>query len=229
MAITTTCTDDELALHLGQSFCDEFKQKQIGNTSRMSTKHAASAATRLFDKARRIKPEDLITSWRVLKGDKVEVISGRDSGKQGLVKKVVRKENSVIVEGVNIVKKHVKGSKEQQGGIFPVENKIHVSNVQVVDPATGKPTRTSFRFLEDGSKVRVAKASGAIIPKPAACFRKVPRSSLDSPPDTSAEVLKSIMLQPDISQKLLLELQQLQVDETKSSSQDGGNGVQNKP
>lgn len=195
----------------------------------MSTKHAASAAARLFDKASRIKPEDLITSWRVLKGDKVQVISGRDFGKQGLVKKVVRKDNSVIVEGVNIVKKHVKGSKEQQGGIFPVENKIHVSNVQVVDPATGKPTRTAFRFLEDGTKVRVAKASGAIIPKPAACFRKVPRSSLDFPPDTTAEVLKSIMLQPDISQKLLLELQQLQVDETKSSSQDGGNGVQNKP
>jgi large subunit ribosomal protein L24 len=194
----------------------------------MSTKHAASAAARLFDKSRRIKPEDLITSWRVLKGDKVEVISGRDFGKQGLVKKVVRKENSVIVEGVNIVKKHVKGSKEQQGGIFPVENKIHVSNVQVVDPATGRPSRTAFRFLEDGSKVRVAKASGAIIPKPAACFRKVPRSSLDSPTDTTAEVLKGIMLQPDITKKLLQELQQLQVDEPEVSSEEGNISAQNK-
>jgi len=194
----------------------------------MSTKHAASAAARLFDKSRRIKPEDLITSWRVLKGDKVEVISGRDFGKQGLVKKVVRKENSVIVEGVNIVKKHVKGSKEQQGGIFPVENKIHVSNVQVVDPATGRPSRTAFRFLEDGSKVRVAKASGAIIPKPPACFRKVPRSSLDSPTDTTAEVLKGIMLQPDITKKLLQELQQLQVDEPEVSSEEGNISAQNK-
>jgi large subunit ribosomal protein L24 len=194
----------------------------------MSTKHAASAAARLFDKARRIKPEDLVKSWRILKGDKVEVISGRDSGKQGLVKKVVRKDNSVIVEGVNIVKKHVKGSKEQQGGIFPVENKIHVSNVQVVDPATGKPTRTAFRFLEDGSKVRVAKSSGAIIPKPAACFRRVPRSSLDNLPDTNAEVLKSIMLQPDITKKLLLELQQLQADEPNTSSQEGTGVTGNK-
>jgi len=192
----------------------------------MSTKHAASAAARLFDKARRIKPEDLITSWRVLKGDKVQVISGRDSGKQGLVKKVVRKDNSVIVEGVNIVKKHVKGSKEQQGGIFPVENKIHVSNVQVVDPATGKPTRIAFRFLEDGSKVRVAKVSGAIVPKPAACFRQFPRSRLDSPPDTTAEVLKGIMLQPDISQKLLQELQQIQVDGAKTSTEHLDTGTQ---
>ncbi len=194
----------------------------------MSTKHAASAAARLFDKARRIKPEDLITSWRVLKGDKVQVITGRDFGKQGLVKKVLRKDNSVIVEGVNIVKKHVKGSKEQQGGIFPVENKIHVSNVQVLDPATGKPTRTAFRFLEDGSKVRVAKVSGAIIPKPAACFRKVPRSSLDFPTDTTAEVLKDIMLQPDISQRLLSELQRLQVDEFKASTQEGDRRAPNK-
>jgi hypothetical protein len=115
----------------------------------------------------------------------------------------------------------VKGSKEQQGGIFPVENKIHVSNVQVVDPATGKPTRIAFRFLEDGSKVRVSKASGALVPKPAACFRKVPRSSLDSPPDTTSEVLKSIMLQPDISKKLLEELHQQIKDESNSGTQEG--------
>lgn len=99
----------------------------------------------------------------VKKGDKVKVISGKDKGKEGVILRVLPKENRVIVEGVNIVKKHARPSQDNpQGGIITQEAPIHASNVMPIDPKTGEPTRVGYKFV-DGKKVRYAKKSGAVL------------------------------------------------------------------
>ena len=101
----------------------------------------------------------------VKKGDKVVVISGKDKGKQGTILEAYPKKNRVLVEGVNIVKKHSKPSQANpQGGIISQEAAIHVSNVMPLDPKTGKPTRVGYK-IENGKKVRVAKISGETLDK----------------------------------------------------------------
>lgn len=96
----------------------------------------------------------------VKKGDKVQVISGKDKGKQGVILKAFPKQNRVIVEGVNIVKKHAKPSQANpQGGIIEMEAPIHASNVMPLDPETKEPTRVGYR-IENGKKIRIAKKSG---------------------------------------------------------------------
>lgn len=95
--------------------------------------------------------------------DKVVVLSGKDKGKTGEVLKVLPKDERVVVQGVNVVKKHQRASARSQGGIVEFEAPIHVSNVAHVDPKDGKPTRVGFKVLEDGRKVRVAKRSGEVI------------------------------------------------------------------
>ena len=90
-------------------------------------------------------------------GDKVVVISGKDKGKEGKITHVLRNENRVVVEGVNIVKKHVKGNGQQAGSINEVEAPIHASNVMIIDPKTKKPTRIWHKIEKDGKKIRVAK------------------------------------------------------------------------
>jgi large subunit ribosomal protein L24 len=101
----------------------------------------------------------------VKKGDKVQVISGKDKGKQGVVLAAFPKKNRVLVEGVNIVKKHAKPTQANpQGGIIEKEAPIHVSNVMALDPKTGVPTRVGYQLV-DGKKVRVAKKSGELLDK----------------------------------------------------------------
>ena len=100
---------------------------------------------------------------KIKKGDKVVVITGRDKGKTGEVKKVMPTENRVIVDGVNMVKRHTRPSAGDPGGIVEKEAAIHVSNVAYVDPKTDKPTRIGYKTLEDGRKVRYAKRSGEVI------------------------------------------------------------------
>jgi large subunit ribosomal protein L24 len=100
---------------------------------------------------------------KIKKGDKVVVITGRDKGKVGEVKKVFPDDNRVIVDGVNMIKRHTKPSAGNAGGIVEKEASIHVSNVAYVDPKTDKPTRIGYRKLEDGRKVRFAKRSGEVI------------------------------------------------------------------
>ncbi|SES20252.1 large subunit ribosomal protein L24 [Gracilibacillus ureilyticus] len=101
----------------------------------------------------------------VKKGDKVQVISGKDKGKQGVILAAFPKKDRVLVEGVNIVKKHAKPSQDNpQGGILNQEAPIHVSNVMPVDPKSGEPTRVGFE-VRDGKKVRIAKKSGEALDK----------------------------------------------------------------
>jgi large subunit ribosomal protein L24 len=101
----------------------------------------------------------------VKKGDKVMVISGKDKGKTGIILEAFPKQSRVLVEGINIVKKHAKPSQvNPQGGILNQEAPIHVSNVMPVDPKSGTPTRVGYT-VENGKKVRVAKKSGEVLDK----------------------------------------------------------------
>ena len=165
--------------------------------------------------------------WRILRGDTVQILRGRDAGQQGVVKRVDRKRNKVEVAGLNLQRKHVKKTEQREGGTFSVEGAIHVSRINLVCPETKcvrasrasscavgahapcrslptaprlaarsltaflllrvfacsplssrLPTRVRMEFLEDGSKVRVAVRSGAIIERPAVLLeRQVERRS----------------------------------------------------
>lgn len=99
----------------------------------------------------------------VKKGDRVIVIAGKDKGKQGEVLAAYPREERVVVQGVNKVKKHQKPTAANPGGIVEQEAALHVSNVAHVDPKDNKPTRIGTKVLEDGRKVRVAKRSGEVI------------------------------------------------------------------
>ena len=100
---------------------------------------------------------------RIRKGDNVIVVSGRDKGKSGSVLRVFQDDERLIVQGVHVVKRHMRPSQTQAGGIVEKEATIHVSNVSLVDPDGGEPTRVGFRILEDGRKVRYAKRSGEMM------------------------------------------------------------------
>jgi large subunit ribosomal protein L24 len=104
-----------------------------------------------------------LKKFRIKRGDRVVVISGRDRGRQGEVLRVLRKEDRLIVQGVNVVKRHQRPTAGHPGGIIDKEAAIHVSNVAHVDPTSSKPTRIGYKMLDDGRKVRFAKRSGEII------------------------------------------------------------------
>ena len=101
----------------------------------------------------------------VKKGDKVKVITGKDKNKEGVVLAAFPKNDKVVVEGVNVVKKHQKPSQTApHGGIVEMEAPIHVSNVMVVDPSNGEATRVGYKEV-DGKKVRVSKKTGEVLDK----------------------------------------------------------------
>ena len=101
---------------------------------------------------------------KIRRDDEVVVLAGKDKGKQGKVLKVLIADNRVIVEGVNLVKKHTKPNPQMgiAGGIVEKEASIHVSNVAIVNPATGKADRVGFR-IEDEKKVRFFKSNGELV------------------------------------------------------------------
>ena len=99
---------------------------------------------------------------KIKKGDKVVVLTGRDTGRTGEVVQVMPKDEKALVRGVNMVKRHQKQSMNQEGGIISKEAPIHLSNIAIVG-RDGKPTRVGFKIQADGTKVRVAKRSGAEI------------------------------------------------------------------
>ena len=104
-----------------------------------------------------------MAKFKIKKGDKVVVLSGRDKGKSGEVLRVVRADNRVVVQGVNMMKRHTAPRPGEPGGIVEREAAIHVSNVAHIDPKSQQPTRVGYRFLDDGRKVRFAKRSGEIL------------------------------------------------------------------
>jgi large subunit ribosomal protein L24 len=101
---------------------------------------------------------------KIRRGDRVVVLAGRDKGKKGEVFQILPDAGRALVRGVNMVRRHQKQTAQQEGGIIAREAAIQLSNIAVEDPKDGRPTRVGFKVLPDGTKVRVAKRSGEIIP-----------------------------------------------------------------
>jgi len=97
--------------------------------------------------------------FKIKKGDQVVVTTGRDKGRRGEVIQVLREENRVLVQGCNIVKRHTRPTQTNPGGIINKEAPLHISNVSLIDPDSGKATRVGYE-VKDGKKIRIARASG---------------------------------------------------------------------
>ena len=149
----------------------------------------------LFKPRKKLKPQLLEAAkkdkFNIVRGDQVQVIGNHpERGKQGIVEKVLRDRDRVIVRGVNLGPMRIKGNPDRgiPGRVQEVPRAIHYSNVNLVDPVTKLPTRITKKILEDGTKVRVAKKSGAIIPKPEILkMRKRAKSSIVTESDTLDE------------------------------------------
>jgi len=137
--------------------------------------------------------------WNIVRGDKVQVVGDHvEAGKQGIVRKVLRKQDRVVVEGINVKPKHIKGNPERgiKGRTVQRERTIPYNNVNLVDPVTNQPTRT-YKRLIDGEKVRVSKKSGAVIPRPdVLTFRKRPHNNIVTESCTLEEDVWEMTYQP---------------------------------
>lgn len=100
---------------------------------------------------------------KIRKGDEVIVLTGKDKGKTGEVTKVLPSEGRAIVQGINMVKRHQRQTQTQEAGIINKEASIHISNLALKDPKSGKATKVGYKIEKDGTKVRIAKASGEAI------------------------------------------------------------------
>ncbi len=100
---------------------------------------------------------------KIKKGDEVVVLTGKDKGRKGNVVKIMPKEGKVIVQGINLVKRHQRQSQTVEAGIITKEAAMQMSNIAIADPKDGKPTRVGFKTTENGRKVRFAKRSGDLI------------------------------------------------------------------
>ena len=99
---------------------------------------------------------------KIRQGDVVQVISGSYNGKEGRVLKVINSKNRLVVEGINMLKKHMRPNQENpQGSIMEIEGSIHISNVKLIN--SGKATRVGYKILDDGKKVRISKKTGKVI------------------------------------------------------------------
>ncbi|XP_068693845.1 large ribosomal subunit protein uL24m-like [Montipora foliosa] len=107
-----------------------------------------------------------LKEWKIVRGDTVMLLSGKDKGKTGSVSEVVRSKNWVFVEGLNTHYRYIKPSGDFKGALVPSEAPVQVSEVSLLDPSDGKPTGVSYRYTERGDKVRVSERTGRIIAKP---------------------------------------------------------------
>ena len=97
---------------------------------------------------------------KIKRGDTVVVISGKEKGKRGEVKEVQPKKSRLVVEGVNERTRHARPSQNNQQGLFTFDAPLHISNVMLVDPDSGEPTKVGYRFTDSGEKVRVSRKTG---------------------------------------------------------------------
>lgn len=102
---------------------------------------------------------------KIKKGDEVIIITGKDKGRHGKVLRIILSSGRVVVEGINLIKKHVRPNpqRNQQGGIVEKEAAIHISNVALYNPVTKKADKVGFRMLEDGRKVRYFKSNDELV------------------------------------------------------------------
>jgi len=127
--------------------------------------------------------------WSVFKGDTVEILAGKDKGKQGKVSQVYRHRNWVILEGLNTHYRYIGKSGEYRGTYIASESPLLLSQISIIDPTDRKPTEVEWRFTEEGEKVRVSLRTGRIIPKPTVQRRDsiVPEQWKDGPKDTPTD------------------------------------------
>jgi large subunit ribosomal protein L24 len=97
---------------------------------------------------------------KIKRGDTVQVISGKEKGRSGEVREVIPKKNRIVIEGVNERTRHARPSQQNQQGLYTFNAPVDISNVMLVDPSSGEPTRVGYRFTDSGEKVRVGKKSG---------------------------------------------------------------------
>ena len=102
-------------------------------------------------------------TFKIRKGDEVVVTTGKDKGRKGSVLNVDRKQRRVLVQGVNMVKRHTRPSQGNAGGLVEKEAPLALSNIAIVDPKSGEASRVGYKTLDDGRKVRFAKKSGEVI------------------------------------------------------------------
>ena len=121
------------------------------------------ARTMIGGRKQKAKPRQKL---HVRRGDRVRVMRGNHAGAEGTVLRVLTKENRVVVEGVNLRKRHQRPSQANpEGGIVSFEAPIHASNVMLLDPDTNEPTRVGIKVLDDGRRVRIARKSGTTVDK----------------------------------------------------------------
>ena len=101
--------------------------------------------------------------YKVRKGDEVIVLTGKDKGKSGEITQMLVSKERAVVQGVNLVKRHTKQTQTSEGGIITKEASIHISNLALKDPKTGKATKVGYKMNKDGSKTRVSRSSGEAI------------------------------------------------------------------
>jgi len=101
--------------------------------------------------------------YKIKKGDEVIVLTGKDKGKKGEIIKMIPAKGRAVVQGINLVKRHTRQTQTEEGGIKTKEASIHISNLALIDPKSGKATRAGYRIEKDGSRIRIAKASGEVI------------------------------------------------------------------
>lgn len=144
-----------------------------------------------------------INSWHIVRGDTVFVRTGRSAGHIGRVIDVLRTRNRLVVEGANLVKRHIRAEGNQPGGVISTPSAIHYSNLNLLDPTLNKPTKVSIRYTQTGEKTRVSKKSGAVIPwpEPASKYERPLRAAEPGPRDTSASVAALITYEPKESLK----------------------------
>merc|ERR1711934_163655 len=136
-------------------------------------------------------PPPAIKTWKIVRGDKVEVTQGKFKGRQGVVLKALRKSNQLVIEGINENTRLVKSSPDAKPIERTFASPLHYTNVQLVDPSNGKPTKVRLMYDDEGNKVRVARKTGAVIERPAILTkRKSPKpvGEFDTPQDVAMEV-----------------------------------------
>lgn len=163
--------------------------------------NATSKALLLQAKARKppkILPKDIYKSWKIVKGDQVQVIAGDDKGHIGSVIKVSRDTNQIFVSGANLARKHFKTGIPNQGLVLNIEKGIDISNVSLLDPIDNKPVRVKVCYIKDQHGVeriaRVSVRSGYEIPKPSP-YQKI---RIEGPLDTKPDIVTNVTFKPDI-------------------------------
>ncbi|KAA8491975.1 putative 39S ribosomal protein L24, mitochondrial [Porphyridium purpureum] len=183
------------------------------NTGKMSTEMLYRSQSALEEIRRPPAAKVYHKSWKVLRGDFVQVVDPehRDVSVRGMVLEVVRQSSCVVVQGVNFQKVRITDPETRRPKVVTTEGPIELDKIAVVDPIEKKPTEVDFEWLEDGTRVRVARLSGAIIPKPELCKKKRYERPVGGVKDTPVEAVIRRTYNPD-DDGLVSLLKQLNLD-----------------